>query len=331
MRETAAFDQKLQSYLHFCRTEKGLAQNTLASYRRDLIRFAAFLKRKALTCVTIDTLRSYLDRLRLAGLSNRSIARQVATLRGFFGFLAEEREIASNPAELLGAPKIGSSLPKFLDGRTVDQILEAPDADSATGLRDCAMLNLLYATGLRVSELILLRVSDLDEAEGTVRVIGKGNKQRIIPVGRQALKVVERYRAEQRPRLLKGRISPYLFVTARGTRMTRQGFWKLLRGHGKSAGVFRNLSPHVLRHTFATHLLERGADLRSVQIMLGHADIGTTQIYTHVMRSRLRQTVDQHHPRAARNVPARKRPSDRPGANLSTRNRSKRIQERANP
>jgi len=329
VREAATFDQKLQSYLHFCRTEKGLAQNSLASYRRDLIQLAEFLHKKPLSSVTIETLRTYLDKLRLAGLSNRSIARQVASLRGFFGFLTEEREIAANPAELLVAPKIGSPLPKYLDCSTVDQILQAPEANSTTGLRDCAMLNLLYATGLRVSELTLLRVSDLDEAEGTVRVLGKGNKQRIVPVGKQALQAVERYRTEQRPVLLKGRISPYLFVTARGTRMTRQGFWKLLRGHGKSAGVFHNLSPHVLRHTFATHLLERGADLRSVQTMLGHADIGTTQIYTHVMRSRLRQTIDQHHPRAARDLPALKTPSNRQARKLSNGTRLKPKQEAA--
>jgi integrase/recombinase XerD len=170
------------------------------------------------------------------------------------------------------------------------------------------MLDLLYATGLRVTELIQLRVSDIDESQGIVRVIGKGNKQRLVPVGREALQSIEAYRQQQRPQLLKGRVSAYLFVTARGTRMTRQGFWKLLRLHGKSVGVFRNLSPHVLRHTFATHLLEGGADLRSVQTMLGHADIGTTQIYTHVMRSRLRQTIDDHHPRAARKHFARGRP-----------------------
>jgi integrase/recombinase XerD len=175
------------------------------------------------------------------------------------------------------------------------------------------MLDLLYATGMRVSELIKLRVADLDELGGVLRVTGKGNKQRLIPVGRQALQSIERYQTDQRPSLLKGRVSPYLFVTARGTAMTRQGFWKLLRGYGKEAGLISEfgrkgaLSPHVLRHTFATHLLEGGADLRSVQTMLGHSDIGTTQIYTHVMRSRLRQTVDEHHPRALLKRPGTKR------------------------
>jgi integrase/recombinase XerD len=300
MADLTPFQQRMRSYLHFCRTEKGLASNSLDAYRRDLTRLGQFLNALALDSVTLDTLRGYLDYLRASGLSNRSIARQVTTLRGFFGFLVEERELPINPAELLVAPQIGSSLPKYLDSSNLDQLLEAPREDSRTGLRDRSMVDLLYACGLRVSELIGLRVSDLDDSQGVVRVIGKGNKQRLVPVGREALQSVERYRKEQRPRLLKGRVSPYLFVTARGTRITRQGFWKLLRAHGRAAGIFRGLSPHVLRHTFATHLLEGGADLRSVQAMLGHADIGTTQIYTHVMRSRLRQTVDQHHPRAAR-------------------------------
>jgi integrase/recombinase XerD len=206
---------------------------------------------------------------------------------------------------LLAAPKIGTSLPRYLDSGTVDQLLTAPAESDSIGLRDHAMLDLLYATGMRVSELIRLRVADLDELGGVLRVTGKGNKQRLIPVGREALKSIARYQTEQRPSLLKGRVSPYLFITARGTAMTRQGFWKLLRGYGKQAGIISEfgrkgvLSPHVLRHTFATHLLEGGADLRSVQTMLGHSDIGTTQIYTHVMRSRLRQTVDEHHPRAS--------------------------------
>ncbi len=300
MAEIHTIEPAIRSYLNFCRTEKGLASNSLEAYRRDLKQLGRFLETTPLSGISLDTLRSYLDFLRAAGLSNRSIARQVTTLRGFFSFLLEEREIGSNPAELLAAPKIGSSLPKYLDHSTVDRILQSPQPDSATGLRDCAMLDLLYATGVRVSELIQLRVCDLDEAEGTVRVIGKGNKQRLVPVGRDALASIDRYRSQQRAVLLKGRVSPYLFVTARGTRMSRQAFWKLLRAHGKSVGVFRALSPHVLRHTFATHLLEGGADLRSVQSMLGHADIGTTQIYTHVLRSRLRQTIDRHHPRAAR-------------------------------
>ncbi|HWF45409.1 MAG TPA: site-specific tyrosine recombinase XerD [Bryobacteraceae bacterium] len=299
MRGLAPFEQKVRSYLHFCRTEKGLAANSLESYRRDLAQLGSYLDGRAVDSVTLEVLRGYLDYLRTKGLANRSIARQVTALRGFFAFLVEEGDVPANPAELLVAPKIGTSLPKYLERTAVDHLLEAPAADSGTGGRDRAMLDLLYATGLRVSELIALRVADLDEAGRTVRVTGKGNKQRLVPVGLQAITSVREYCRQQRPALLKGKVSPYLFVTARGTRMTRQGFWKLLRGHGKRAGIFRELSPHVLRHTFATHLLEGGADLRSVQTMLGHVDIGTTQIYTHVMRSHLQQTVNRYHPRAA--------------------------------
>jgi integrase/recombinase XerD len=307
MKRPVAFEARIRSYLHFCRTEKGLANNSLRAYQRDLASFSAFLNGLPFSAVTLETLRSYVDTLRARNLSHRSIARQITTLRGFFGFLVHEGGMPSNPAELLSAPKCGEVLPKFLSSQQVNRLLEAVEPDARTGIRDRAMLDLLYATGLRVSELIQLRLIDVDEAQGIVRVIGKGNKQRLVPVGREALKSIEVYILQQRPHLLRGRVSPYLFVTARGTRMTRQGFWKLLRVHGKSAGVFRNLSPHVLRHTFATHLLEGGADLRSVQTMLGHADIGTTQIYTHVMRSRLRQTVDNHHPRATRKQPDRKR------------------------
>ncbi|MGH9581864.1 MAG: site-specific tyrosine recombinase XerD [Bryobacteraceae bacterium] len=298
MMEITPFARRMRSYLHFCRTEKGLSANTVASYRRDLKQLEGFLKAIDLQSVTLETIRLYLDYLRRAGLSNRSIARQVSNLRGFFGFLTDEGDLSTNPAEMLSAPKIGSSLPKYLGHSSVNRLLDSPGQNSTLGLRDRAMLDLLYATGVRVSELIQLRVSDLDSAEGALRVIGKGNKQRVVPVGRQALQSIEEYVGTARGRLLKGRASPHLFVTARGKAMTRQAFWKLLRARGHAAGVFGKLSPHMLRHSFATHLLEGGADLRSVQTMLGHADIGTTQIYTHVMRSRLRQTVEEHHPRA---------------------------------
>ena len=305
MPETVTFAPGMKSFLHFCRTEKGLAVNSVQAYRRDLTRFSLFLKEKPVSACTLETLRGYVDNLKKEKLANRSIARHIATIRSFFAFLLEEGSITANPAELLAAPHTGTSLPKYLGTPAVNRLLAAPTGDSATGLRDRAMLDLLYATGMRVSELIHLRVGDLDTLGGVVRVLGKGDKQRLVPVGRAAVALVEEYCLQQRPKLLRGRISAYLFVTARGGAMTRQGFWKLLRVHGKKAGIIsildkRSLSPHVMRHTFATHLLEGGADLRSVQTMLGHADIGTTQIYTHVMKSRLRQTVDEHHPRAAR-------------------------------
>jgi integrase/recombinase XerD len=298
MAEVTPFERRVRAFLHFCRTEKGLAKNSLDAYVRDLRELGRFLQSVPLAEVSLELLRQYLDHLRKRGLKNRSIARQVTTLRGFFGFLVEEGDLRANPAELLVAPKIGSSLPKYLDHSAINNLL-GTESDSGGRLRDRAMLELLYATGLRVSELIQVRIADLDPAEGTVRVIGKGNKQRLVPVGRVALQAVKDYVAEERPALLKGRATPYLFVTRRATRMTRQGFWKLLRQRGQAVGLARRLSPHVLRHSFATHLLEGGADLRSVQTMLGHADIGTTQIYTHVLRSRLRETIDRHHPRAA--------------------------------
>ena len=236
MRGLASFEQKVRSYIHFCRTEKGLAINSLESYRRDLSQLGSYLEAAGGGDVTLVTLRGYVDHLRGHGLANRSIARQVTALRGFYAFLVEEGEISTNPAELLAAPKIGTSLPKYLDRTVVDGLLEAPPEDSVTGSRDRAMLDLLYATGVRVSELIGLRVGDLDEAGGTVRVTGKGNKQRLVPVGKEAIAAVQDYCQGQRVALLKGRVSPYLFVTARGTRMTRQGFWKLLRGAGKAVG-----------------------------------------------------------------------------------------------
>jgi integrase/recombinase XerD len=296
--EATKFGAGVQAYLHFCRTEKGLASNTLENYRRDLERLEKFVMGTPPSAVTAKTLRNYLDSLKQAGLSYRSMARHLTAIRSFFEFLAQEGEIEANPADLLSSPKIGTALPKYLNCDRVNALVDAPDTGKPNGQRDRAMLELLYATGLRVSELVGLRMSDLDTEAALVRVIGKGSKQRLVPLGREALAAVEGYISSERPRLLKGRTSAYLFVTNRGTKMTRQGFWKLIRGHGRAAGIFRNLSPHVLRHTFATHLLEGGADLRSVQMMLGHSDIGTTQIYTHVMRSRLRQTVDQHHPRA---------------------------------
>jgi integrase/recombinase XerD len=242
--------------------------------------------------------RRHVDSLYQAGMSSRSIARHVTTLRNLYKFLMEQGAVDSDPTELLNAPKHWSSLPKYLNKQQLSDLIAAPDRSRPQGLRDSAMLEFLYATGLRVSELCRVRVSDLERNMGFVRVVGKGNKHRIVPVGKAALEAVEAYLGSGRPLLLKGRASAHLFVTNRGAAMTRQAFWKLLAGYGKKAGIFHNLTPHVLRHTFATHLLEGGADLRSVQTMLGHSDISTTQIYTHVMRSRLRKTVDEHHPRA---------------------------------
>ncbi len=283
---------EISSFLDYCRVEKGLATNTLEAYARDLRAFAAFDHLPGL-----EDLRRYLDSLREAGLGSRSIARHMATLRSFYRFLASEAKIEIDPTERLTPPKQWQNIPKFLNREQIEGLLRAPDPAKATGIRDRAMIELLYATGLRVSELCAVRVADLQSEAGVLRTTGKGNKQRITPVGKSALACVRIYLEQVRGKLLAGRPSPYLFVTARGGRLTRQAFWKLLAAHGRKAGIFHNLTPHVIRHSFATHLLEGGADLRSVQTMLGHADISTTQIYTHVMRSRLRQTIEQHHPR----------------------------------
>ena len=288
---------QIADFLNFCRIEKGLAANSLEAYGADLARYHSFHKKHHSQNHT-DTLLSYLNSLYRSGLGSRSIARHLATLRNFYSFLLREGKIASDPTEHVRTPKQWKTIPKFLNLSQIEKLLQAPDMSSPTGIRDRAMLELLYATGLRVSELCRVAVSDLNLEMGVIRTTGKGNKQRMVPVGRSAVEAVRQYLETARGRILKGRGSRYLFVTARGGAMTRQAFWKLLAGHGRRAGIFRNLTPHVLRHSFATHLLEGGADLRSVQTMLGHADISTTQIYTHVMRSRLRKTLDDHHPRA---------------------------------
>ncbi len=303
----------LREFLNFCRIEKGLSANSLQAYARDLRRFGAFAgspKVGEVPAATSDaaipgreTLHLYLTTLYRAGLSGRSVARHLASIRSYYGFLLQESRITVDPSDNIATPKQWQNIPKFLNREQVDALLAAPSKSNVTlkpnGLRDQAMLELLYATGLRVSELCSLRMTDLEAEFGVLRVTGKGNKQRIVPIGRPALAAVEEWQRTGRPQMLKKhRASPYLFVTSRGGAMTRQMFWTLLKGYGRKAGIFHNLSPHVLRHSFATHLLEGGADLRSVQTMLGHADISTTQVYTHVMRSRLRNIVDEHHPRA---------------------------------
>jgi len=298
-----ACPSEIAAFLNFCRLEKGLAANTLESYGRDLRKFGDFIVAEGLamdseTVAEAEFVHRYLDHLQRSGLESRSLARHLATLRGFYTYLLREGRIATDPTEHLGAPKQWHKIPDFLNLDQIEKIIRMPDEARPTGLRDRAMLELLYATGLRVSELCKLNLADLSPEYGYVRTTGKGEKQRLVPVGKAALAAVAAWLRDGRPRLLKGRGSRYLFVTARGGCMTRQAFWALLRGYARKAGIFRHVTPHVFRHSFATHLLEGGADLRSVQMMLGHADISTTQIYTHVMRSRLRQTVDRHHPRA---------------------------------
>lgn len=289
------------AFLTFCRVEKGLSANSLDAYRRDLASLDAWAAAQKLDGkrFTADDLRAYIDWLsQQKGLQSRSIARHITTLRNLHKFLLEQNVIESDPTEFLASPKQWTTIPKFLNTTEISQLLDAPPANEPVGLRDRAMLQLLYASGLRVSELCGVQISDIERNLGVIRVTGKGNKQRLVPVGVSALQAIGNYLESGRPAILKGRPSKYLFVTARGSKLTRQGFWKLLGLYGLKACIGRALTPHVIRHSFATHLLEGGADLRSVQSMLGHADISTTQIYTHVVRSRLRQTIDKHHPRA---------------------------------
>jgi len=289
----------IQAFLGFCRMEKGLASNSLDAYSRDLAAFLSFVTPlNGGDYPNPELLIQYLNNLYQKDLSSRTIARHLSAVRTLFHFLLSEGLIASDPTEHLTSPKQWTTIPKFLNRDQVDKLVDAPDSAKASGIRDHAMVELLYATGIRVSELIHLRTSSLDLAKGLIRVTGKGKKQRIVPIHAESAKTIQNYMDGARLTLLDPGSSPYLFVTARGGPMTRQAFWASLTLNGKKAGIFHNLSPHVLRHTFATHVLEGGADLRSVQTMLGHSDLSTTEIYTHVVRSRLRDTLDQHHPRA---------------------------------
>lgn len=300
MHHAVAMSVRIKTFLDFCRIEKGLAANSVEAYRRDLERFEAWLADGGLldTVPGVEEVRSYLDVLHRSGLASRSIARHTTTLRNFYQFLVREGAVSRDPTEFLPVPKQWSTIPKYLSLDEINRMIAAPDTTKPTGLRDRAMIELLYATGLRVSELCGVETADLEMDLGIIRVTGKGNKQRLVPVGKEALAAIHAWMDGGRQQLLKNRDSRYLFVTSRGTRLGRKSFWRLLIEHGKRAGIHRGLTPHVIRHSFATHLVERGADLRSVQTMLGHADIGTTQIYTHVVRSRLREEFDRHHPRA---------------------------------
>ncbi|MCC7342909.1 MAG: site-specific tyrosine recombinase XerD [Bryobacterales bacterium] len=292
----------VRAYLAWCRIDKGLSANTLASYEFDLKRFSEYLEspgtpRSGASGYDAATVRAYVDSLYADGLSSRTIARHLTTLRNYFLYLVREGLIECDPTATLNAPRHLKSLPHLLSREELVRLLESPDLSKPLGLRDRAMIELLYASGLRVSELCALETGSVDLSLGLATITGKGNRQRVTPVGSQAIRWLEGYISSGRPALLKGRASRYLFVSARGTRLTRQGFWKLLVNYGKQAGIFRGLTPHVLRHSCATHLLEGGADLRSVQTILGHADISTTQIYTHVITRQLRETIDRHHPR----------------------------------
>ena len=292
----------IDTYLTYLRDVRRMASNTVESYARDLAGLAAFAERRGKPVEALERrdLEAFVRSLMSEGLSPRSVARAVACVRGFFRFVTVEQKREVNPADDLRAPRAWASLPRFLDLDEVDRLLAQPDVSTPRGLRDKALIEVLYATGLRVSELVALRPADLNLEEGYLSCVGKGDKERLVPIGQEAVQWVERYTREGRPQLLHRRgTSPWLFVNARdGGPLTRVGFWKVLKEYGIKAGVSRELSPHVLRHSFATHLLERGADLRAIQAMLGHADLSTTQIYTHVLEARLRAVYDRFHPRS---------------------------------
>jgi integrase/recombinase XerD len=293
-------EAQLSSFLSYLRVEKGLSDNTIQAYRRDMEKFVAFAAKRGLkvTDVTRSDVTDFLATLYRARLDSRSVARHLVTIRHFFRFHLAEGTVNEDPAATIESPKFRQSLPDFLSLAEVDRLLQQPDMNDIIGLRDKAMIELMYSTGLRVSELCGLQVSDLSIDPGCLRCIGKGNKERLVPVGKQAIDVVQKYARESRPKLLHDKTSPSLFVNQQGRPLNRIAFWKILRDYGAKAHLRKSLTPHMLRHSFATHLLDRGADLRSVQMMLGHSDISTTQIYTHVVEERLKQVYKAHHPRA---------------------------------
>jgi integrase/recombinase XerD len=295
------------SFLNYLRIEKGLSAQTLSAYAQDVDRFFDWCRRggRAPAACSRTEVQQYLLALHEQGLSARSVARHLVTMRGFYRYLQLDRVRRDNPCEALQSPRAWRVLPKCLNAGEIEALLAAPLAGESRSearlwrrMRDRSMLHLLYASGLRVSELVALPVEGLDLELGLVRCRGKGDKERLVPLGRAAQAAIREFLEQARTRLLRGRSSPVLFPTASGRAMTRQMFWKKIAGYGRAAGIRARLTPHMLRHSFATHLLEGGADLRSVQTMLGHADIATTQIYTHVASSRLRQVYRAHHPRA---------------------------------
>lgn len=290
----------IDSFLDMNAVEKGLAQNTLEAYSRDLNRYARYLAGRGVVRweeTNSIHLRSYVSRLRRTGLSPRSIARNIVVLRRFYAFLVKEELVRETPVFEFSLRGSTTKLPHTLGLSEVQNLLGQPDPSHPLGLRDQSMLELLYATGVRVSELVSLQTSQINLEGDYLTVKGKGSKVRVIPFGKWAKQKLLHYLTEVRPRLLKGRTSPYLFLNRSATRITRQGFWKLLRRYARVAGIEKRVTPHTLRHSFATHLLEGGADLRSVQSMLGHSDISTTQIYTHVNTARLKEAHRRFHPR----------------------------------
>jgi integrase/recombinase XerD len=290
----------IDAYLDHLRVERRLAAHTLESYARDLAALAGYAAglERPVDALDRQSLEAFVREQRTRGLAPRSVARCIAAVRGFYRFLVLDQRLESSPADDLRPPRAWPALPTFLSIEEVDTLIRQPDVATTLGVRDRAMIELLYATGLRVSELVAVRLADLHLNEEYLTCVGKGSKERLVPIGEQATSWIRKYAAQSRRDLLKGRATPRLFVNARGGSLSRIGFWKILKQHALKAGLPRTISPHVLRHSFATHLLERGADLRAIQLMLGHADLSTTQIYTHVLEARLRAVYDRFHPRA---------------------------------
>ncbi len=296
---TATDDERIDKYIDALWLEKGLSDNTRESYRRDLSAFSRWLQPLGATLMAADEvlLGEYMAYRLDPSKSPRSAARSLSCLRGFYNYWLREKQIKVNPTANIPSPKLGQPIPKSLSEVEVGQLLLAPDTDSAIGLRDKTMIELLYATGLRVSELVTLTMSQVNVRQGVVRVIGKGAKERLVPVGEEALDWLTRYLRHSRPELLGMKASEILFPSQRGRGMTRQTFWHRLKHWARVAGIEKTLSPHTLRHAFATHLLNHGADLRVVQLLLGHSDLSTTQIYTHIAKSRMQELHAEHHPR----------------------------------
>ena len=297
----AAEHPEVGGFLDELRVSRRLAWNTILAYERDLTRLVDFATRHDRALVALDRhdLEALIRELMSSGLSPRSVARTVACVRGFYRFLVLDGHMAASPADDVQAPRAWPALPKFLSLDEVDQLLDQPDVDTPAGVRDRALIELLYATGMRVTELVTLRPDDVNLDGGFLTCVGKGAKERVVPIGRVATDWVRQYLGSARGTLLKERDSSYLFINARGgSTLSRVGFWKIIKKYGRQAGLTRDLSPHMLRHSFATHLLARGADLRMIQTMLGHADLSTTQIYTHILKARLKAVYDEFHPRA---------------------------------
>ncbi|MGZ8227966.1 MAG: site-specific tyrosine recombinase XerD [Methylovulum sp.] len=287
----------IDQFLDAVWVEQGLSENTLSAYGSDLRIFANWLTGKSLLEVSGGELSGFLGSRHKDGISNRSSARILSSLRRFYGYQIRENRLTIDPTALIESPHIGRPLPSSLSENDVELLLNTPEVSNALGFRDKTMLEMLYATGLRVSELVDLKFTEISFRQGVVRIIGKGNKERLVPVGEEAMYWLETYMDQARRSILGERQCDYLFVTRRGGNMTRQAFWHIIKRHAKKAGINKTLSPHTLRHAFATHLLNHGADLRVVQLLLGHSDLSTTQIYTHVARERLKDLHATYHPR----------------------------------